>query len=81
MAFMCIVNLPLFYIYGGYEALGKETSWLSSRHFLGNMGQVTTGCAESQLIAGQLYLSCNTGKISKLVDFGVYAQESKADFV
>jgi hypothetical protein len=79
MVLLSLFNLPLMFTYGSYDALKSGGDWLSSTYFLGNMGQISTQCASSKLIGGQIEFSCNTGVISKIIDFGVYGPESQAD--
>jgi len=44
------------FTYGNYDALKKNGDWFSSTYYLGNMGQVSTECSNSEVIGGQIEL-------------------------
>jgi hypothetical protein len=48
---------------------------------MGNLGAVKSKCASTELIGQKLEMTCTTGTISAITDIGVYAPESKADFL
>ena len=69
---LTLVNIPVLRIYTSYSNYKDETSEkLFKTTSLGNMGFSQTKCASSYLGTDQIVLSCKTGQINQLVDYGI----------
>ena len=63
--------------WNGYDADG-QISWTAATT-LGNMGQAQTRCTSLKLVGDTAAIGCQTGTITGITSFGVYAKESEAD--
>jgi hypothetical protein len=65
MIFVCIINLPLFYIYGSYGAIKNDMFAAVS---LGNMGGAVTTCSyvphNVENVNATLKLDCPSGRLN-----------------
>lgn len=69
---LTIANIPVLKIYTSYSNYKDETSdKIFKTTSLGNMGFSMTKCTSSYLGSDQMVLSCKTGNINALVDFGI----------
>ena len=82
MVFFCmtIINIPVMYFnstWGAFNAT-KQLSW-TAQYTAGNLGQSMSRCLSLRMKANDIAIGCNTGIITEITHFGVYAKDSEAD--
>ena len=82
LVFFCItvINIPVMYFNSTWEAFNttKQLSW-TAQYTTGNLGQSMSRCLSLRLKANDIAIGCNTGRITEITHFGVYAKDSEAD--
>ena len=83
---MCIFALiTIFFIpimrnnmaWNGYDG-DTQLSW-TAQTTLGNYGEATSRCTTLKMVSEKLAIGCQTGTITEVTHYGVYAKESEAD--
>jgi len=72
---LSLANLPNLLIYQSYENYeGDLVDRFYKEATLGNMGFSTTKCVTTSMETNNIILSCKTGFIAKITDFGINAK-------
>jgi hypothetical protein len=70
-----LVHIPVFSIYARYTNFNEETGDpLVKTLSLGNMGFSSAKCTSTGMATDKIFLSCRTGNITQIVDFGIQAR-------
>lgn len=79
MLITCI-NIPVMQNNSSWHAYAsiRQLSW-TAQYTQGNLGQSMTRCVSLKLVGDAVSIGCNTGLISEVTHFGVYAKDSEAD--
>ena len=70
-AIMLLLALPSMYLFAYWEHGDRRNDNLMHGIMLGNLGFADTRCRDTALAVDHLNLICNTGKIGRIVSFGV----------
>ena len=75
-----LFNIPVMYNNSSWAAFAgeRQLSW-TAQYTVGNLGQAQTRCINVLMETETLSVSCPTGAISEITQFGVYAKGSEAD--
>ena len=75
-----LINIPVMFNNSNWTAYSgeRQLSW-TAQYTTGNLGQSTTRCLNVKMKTEDLSVSCPTGLISEVTQFGVYAKGSEAD--
>lgn len=74
-AVLTLVNMPALLIYKSYSNYSEDmVDNFHRTSTLGNMGFSTPKCMDTSMTTNTIILSCNTGHIGKITDFGVNAK-------
>ena len=78
--FITVINIPVMYFNSTWSAFGttKQLSW-TAQYTTGNLGQSMSRCLSLRMKANDIAIGCNTGRITEITHFGVYAKDSEAD--
>jgi hypothetical protein len=75
-----LLHIPVMKIYYGYDNFSTATSDKTGKMLgMGNMGFSTTKCLSSGMLADKILLSCKTGLVSEIVDFGYISKSENKD--
>lgn len=74
------MNIPVMNNNASWSAFEniRQLSW-TAQYTAGNLGMSTSRCLSIKLVGDDLSVGCNTGIITKISHFGVYAKDSEAD--
>lgn len=74
------MNIPVMNNNSSWSAFAniRQLSW-TAQYTAGNLGMSTSRCMAIKLVGNDLSVGCNTGIITKISHFGVYAKDSEAD--
>lgn len=74
------MNIPVMNNNAAWSAFAniRQLSW-TAQYTAGNLGQSTSRCISVKMVGDDLSVGCNTGIITKITHFGVYAKDSEAD--
>ncbi len=78
---LTLIHLPLMYMYKSYGNYSHETELFKQplKFSLGSMGFANTKCTNAGMETDKIVLSCNTGNVTKIVDFGINAKFEDRD--
>lgn len=74
------MNIPVMYFNSTWAAYSniRQLSW-TAQYTVGNLGQSEARCVTVKMVSESLSVSCPTGNIADVTQFGVYAKDSEAD--
>jgi len=74
------MNIPVMQNNSSWSAFAsiRQLSW-TAQYTVGNLGQSMSRCMSIKLVGENLSVGCNTGIITDISHFGVYAKDSEAD--
>ena len=74
------INVPVMYAnsqWAGFANIRQLSGY--AQYTLGNLGASESRCLNVRLLSESLSVSCNTGQIGKITQWGVYAKDTEAD--
>lgn len=74
------INVPVMYAnsqWAGFANIRQLSGY--AQYTLGNLGASEARCLNVRLLSESLSVSCNTGQIGKITQWGVYAKDTEAD--
>ena len=79
-ALITIFFIPVMRANMSWKAYDSDSRLgFTAKTTLGNLGASSARCTTLKLVGDVASIGCNTGKIAKIQDFGVYAKDSEAD--
>lgn len=74
------MNIPVMNNNASWSAFAniRQLSW-TAQYTAGNLGQSMSRCMNIKLVGDDVSVGCNTGTITQISHFGVYAKDSEAD--
>ena len=74
------MNIPVMNNNASWSAFAniRQLSW-TAQYTAGNLGQSTSRCLNIKLVGDDISVGCQTGIVTKISHFGVFAKDSEAD--
>ena len=77
---LTLLHIPVMRIYASHNNFKEDTSEKFLRVLnIGNLGFSQTKCISSTLITDKIIMSCKTGMIADIVDFGFISRSEDKD--
>ena len=77
MLTIILIQIPFMYQYKNFQHGNRKASGTLHSYSLGNLGFANPLCKDTTLGSGRIVLSCSTGEISEIHDFGVTPDNAK----